>query len=68
MPHLSAVGISSIHAGEDVNWQRMNRDANRQIAQVTARVSRMEGMEAHARTADDRLRKYFAAEAFDTGA
>jgi sulfopropanediol 3-dehydrogenase len=26
---------------------------------VTARISRLEGMEAHARTADARLRKYF---------
>ncbi len=49
-----------------VTWQRMSREANRRIAQVTARVSRMEGMEAHARTADDRLRKYFAGEHFVT--
>ena len=49
-----------------VTWQRMSRDANRRIAQVTARVSRLEGMEAHARTADDRLHKYFAGEAFAT--
>jgi sulfopropanediol 3-dehydrogenase len=34
---------------------------------VTARISRLEGMEAHARTADDRLHKYFPDESFDRG-
>lgn len=45
----------------------MTREANRQLAQVTARVSRLEGMEAHARTADDRLAKYYPGEKFDLG-
>lgn len=49
-----------------LTWQRMSRDATREIAAVTARISRMEGMEGHARTADDRLRKYFAGESFQT--
>jgi sulfopropanediol 3-dehydrogenase len=49
-----------------VTYQRMNRDATRRIAAVTARISRLEGMEAHARTADDRLRKYFPDESFVT--
>ena len=44
-----------------LTWQRMTREANRELAQVTARISRLEGMEAHARTADARLRKYFPA-------
>ena len=35
------------------------RGQPRRSAQVTARISRLEGMEAHARTADDRLAKYF---------
>ena len=48
-----------------VTYQRMSRDANRTIAAVTARMSRLEGMEAHARTADSRLNKYFAGEKFD---
>ncbi len=42
-----------------VTTQRMTREANRQVASVTARISRLEGMEAHARTGDARLRKYF---------
>jgi sulfopropanediol 3-dehydrogenase len=48
-------------------WQRMNRQAARDIGLVTARISRLEGMEAHARTADDRLAKYFPKESFDLG-
>lgn len=48
-------------------WQKMTREATRQIGQVTARISRLEGMEAHARTADDRLKKYFPEEQFDRG-
>jgi sulfopropanediol 3-dehydrogenase len=47
-----------------VTFQRMSRDANRDVAAVTARISRLEGMEAHARTADARLRKYFPDETF----
>ncbi len=50
-----------------LTWQRMNRDAAKTIGQVSARISRLEGMEAHARTADDRLRKYFPDERFDKG-
>lgn len=49
-----------------VTYQRMNREANRKIAAVTARISRLEGMEAHARTADDRLHRYFPGEDFET--
>ena len=60
-------GLSVHKFIKTVTWQRMSRDANRQIAQVTARISRLEGMEAHARTADDRLKKYFPDERFDCG-
>jgi sulfopropanediol 3-dehydrogenase len=61
-------GLSVHKFLKTVTWQRMTRDANRDIAQVTARISRLEGMEAHARTADDRLAKYFPGEAFERGA
>ena len=50
-----------------VTWQRMTRAANHMIAPATARISRLEGMEAHARTADDRLAKYFPGERFKLG-
>ena len=42
-----------------VTTQRMTSKACREVAAVTARISRLEGMEAHARSADARLRKYF---------
>ena len=48
-----------------VTWQRATRDGARPIAEATARISRLEGMEGHARTADIRLRKYFPDEDFD---
>ena len=48
-----------------VTWQRSTREANRDIGQACARISRLEGMEGHARTADIRLSKYFPRENFD---
>lgn len=60
-------GLSVHKFMKTLTWQRMTRDAAKEIGQVTARISRLEGMEAHARTADDRLRKYFPQEPFDRG-
>lgn len=50
-----------------VTTQRMTREANREVGQAAARISRLEGMEAHARAGDARLRKYFPGENFDLG-
>ncbi|MFN0159598.1 MAG: histidinol dehydrogenase [Burkholderiales bacterium] len=61
-------GLSVHKFIKTVTWQRMSRAANREVGQVTARISRLEGMEGHARTADDRLDKYFKDETFDKGA
>ena len=60
-------GLSVHKFMKTLTWQRMDREAAKTIAQVTARISRLEGMEAHARTADDRLEKYFPDERFDRG-
>ncbi|CAB5512930.1 Sulfopropanediol 3-dehydrogenase [Achromobacter anxifer] len=60
-------GLSVHKFIKTVTWQRMTRQASRDTAQVTARISRLEGMEAHARTADDRLAKYFPKESFELG-
>ena len=38
--------------------QRLRRGASREVGQVAARISRLEGMEGHARTGDIRLKKY----------
>lgn len=48
-----------------VTTQRMTRDANREVAAAAARISRLEGMEGHARSGDDRLAKYFPDETFE---
>lgn len=45
-----------------VTTQRMTQEANREVGQAAARISRLEGMEGHARSADVRLRKYFPGE------
>lgn len=50
-----------------VTYQRLNRSASREVGQVAARISRMEGMEGHARTADIRLKKYYPQESFELG-
>ncbi len=50
-----------------VTWQRLDRNASRVVGQVAARISRLEGMEGHARTGDVRLHKYFPQETFDLG-
>ena len=61
-------GGLSVHKFMKVlTWQRMTRQASRDIGLVTARISRLEGMEAHARTADDRLAKYFPGQSFELG-
>lgn len=48
-----------------VTWQRMSREANRDVGAASARISRAEGMLGHALTGDDRLHKYFREEEFD---
>ena len=60
-------GLSVHKFIKTVTWQRMTRDANLPIGQATARISRLEGMEAHARTADERLARYFPKERFSLG-
>ena len=45
-----------------VTKQRMTQQANKEVGQAAARISRLEGMEGHARSADVRLRKYFPGE------
>jgi sulfopropanediol 3-dehydrogenase len=48
-----------------VTYQKMKREASKKIGEVASRISRLEGMEGHARAADIRLRKYFPDQKFD---
>ena len=62
----SYTGGLSVHKyTKIVTWQRATREGSKPVAEATARISRLEGMEGHARTADIRLRKYFPNENFD---
>ncbi len=62
-----SAGLSVHKFLKPLTWQHMTRDACKTIAQATARISRLEGMEAHARTGDHRLAKYFPGHNFDMG-
>jgi len=63
---LPTRGVAKYSGGLNVHkflkictYQRMSREANRELGQVAGRISRTEGMEGHARAADARLAKYF---------
>jgi sulfopropanediol 3-dehydrogenase len=58
-------GLSVQKFRKTVTWQRATRAAARPLAEATARISRLEGMEGHARSADIRLAKFFPDEVFD---
>jgi sulfopropanediol 3-dehydrogenase len=58
-------GLSVHKFMKTVTWQRATREGSRPLAEATARISRLEGMEGHARSADIRLAKYFPNDTFD---
>lgn len=58
-------GLSVHKFMKTVTWQRATRAAAGPLAEATARISRMEGMEGHARSADIRLAKFFPDRVFD---
>lgn len=60
-PFCATVTRSSTQFTKTVTYQKMTRDACKIIAPFAARISRLEGMEAHARAADVRVKKYFPA-------
>ena len=62
-----SAGLSVHKFLKPLSWQRMTREGCRDVALATARISRAEGMEGHARSADIRLARYFPDERFDLG-
>jgi sulfopropanediol 3-dehydrogenase len=58
-------GLSVHKFMKTVTWQRATRAAARPMAEATARISRLEGMEGHARLADIRPARFFPGETFD---
>ena len=62
-----SAGLSVHKFLKPLTWQRMSRDACQIIAPISARISRLEGMEAHARTSDVRIAKYAPGSNADPG-
>lgn len=46
-------------------YQEISKEANRTVSSAASRLSRVEGMEGHARACDWRLRKYFPDQTWD---
>ncbi len=62
-----SAGLSVHKFLKPLTWQRMDREACKALAPVSARISRLEGMEAHARTSDARMAKYAPGSNHDLG-
>jgi len=62
-----SAGLSVHKFLKPLTWQRADRDACKTLSLPCARISRLEGMEAHARTADVRMTRYFPGHNFDLG-
>jgi sulfopropanediol 3-dehydrogenase len=62
-----SAGLSVHKFLKPLTWQRMTQKACTEIAPVSARISRLEGMEAHARTSDVRMTKYAPGHQIDLG-
>ena len=60
-------GLSVHKFLKTLTWQSLTKDAVPHIGEISARISRIEGMEGHARTADVRLEKWFPTQAFMLG-
>jgi sulfopropanediol 3-dehydrogenase len=56
VPRLTRAAFSVHKYMKIVTWQRATKEGAKPVAIATARISRLEGMEGHARAADVRLR------------
>ena len=54
-----SAGLSVHKFLRPLTWQQATREGAKRLSEITARISRLEGMEAHARTADLRLAKWY---------
>jgi sulfopropanediol 3-dehydrogenase len=62
-----SAGLSVHKFLKPLTWQKMTQAASCETGAVSARISRLEGMEAHARTADIRLARYRPGHNIDLG-
>ncbi|KLN59584.1 histidinol dehydrogenase [Kiloniella spongiae] len=51
-------GLNVLKFLKILTWQKINEEANLTFSAIASRISRMEGMDAHARACDWRLQKY----------
>ncbi len=58
-------GLSVMKFLKVLTWQRLSEGANRAFSAAGSRISRLEGMDGHARACDWRLRKYFPEDDWD---
>ncbi len=58
-------GLSVAKFIKTVSYQRMTREGSAYVGPPAARISRLEGMEGHARSGDVRLKKYFPERSFE---
>jgi sulfopropanediol 3-dehydrogenase len=58
-------GLNALKFLKVCTYQEISPEANKTISGVASRLSRVEGMEGHARACDWRLRKYFPQEAWN---
>jgi sulfopropanediol 3-dehydrogenase len=63
-----SAGLSVHKFLKPLTWQKADRESCKVLSIHAARISRLEGMEAHARTADARMAKYYPGHNFDLGA
>lgn len=62
-----SAGLSVHKFLKPLTWQKADRETCKILSLHAARISRLEGMEAHARTADVRMNKYYPGHNFDLG-
>jgi len=58
-------GLNVMKFQKILTWQKISEEANLAFSAAGSRISRLEGMDGHARSCDWRLRKYFPDEIWD---
>jgi sulfopropanediol 3-dehydrogenase len=62
-----SAGLSVHKFLKPLTWQKMSKEACKIYAPVSGRISRLEGMEGHARNTDVRMEKFYPRHNFDLG-
>ena len=60
-----AGGLNVMKFLKVLTWQEISEEANLKFSAVASRLSRLEGMESHARSVDWRLKKYYPEKVWD---